>query len=76
MFGRVLKKAEHVVGGLSQIVVGVDFWKWDSMWEPFDGEDVPALRSGWDVTFVAAVVVKGWTDVPAVNSMRSHVGTL
>jgi hypothetical protein len=23
-----LENVEHVVGGLSQIVVGVDFWKW------------------------------------------------
>jgi hypothetical protein len=68
--------AEHAVGGLSQIVVGVYVWKWDSVWEPVDNEDIPALGSGWDVTFVAAVVVEGWTHVPAVDTMWSHVGLL
>jgi hypothetical protein len=37
-----LEKAQHIVGGLLQIVVGVNFWKWDSVREPVDSEDVPA----------------------------------
>jgi hypothetical protein len=70
------EKAEHIVGCLAQVVVGVDFWEWDSMWEPVDSEDVTALGSGWDVALVASVVVKGWNHLPAVDSMRSHVGAL
>jgi hypothetical protein len=46
------------------------------MGEPVDSEDVPALLSGWNVAFVAAVVVEGWTHVPAVDTMWSHVGSL
>ncbi len=70
------EKAEHIVGCLAQVGVGVYFWEWDSMWEPVDSEDVPALGSGWDVALVAFVVVEGWTHVPAVDSMGSHVGAL
>ncbi len=76
VFFSAAEKTEHIVGRLAQVVLGVDFWEWDSMWEPVDSEDVPALGSGWDVTFVAAVVVEGWTHVPAVDSMGSHVGVL
>jgi hypothetical protein len=76
VFFSAVEKAEHIVGCLAQVVAGVDFWEWGSMWEPVDSEDVPALGSGWDVALVASVVVQGWTHVPAVNSMRSHVGTL
>jgi hypothetical protein len=71
-----LANTEHVVGGLSQIVVGVNFWKRDSMGEPVNSEDLPALCSGWNVVFVAVVVVKGWTHVPAIDTMGSHVGSL
>jgi hypothetical protein len=73
VFFLAAEKAEHIVRSLAQVVVGVHFWKWDSMWEPVDSEDVPALGSGWDIALVASVVVKGWTHVPAVHSMRSLV---
>jgi hypothetical protein len=67
-----LENAEHVFGSLSQIVAGVNFWKWDSMGEPVDSEDVPAVQSGWNVAFVAVVVVEGWIHVPASNTMASE----
>ena len=70
------EKAEHIIGCLAQVVVGVHFWEWDSMREPVDSEDIPALGSGWDVALVAWAVVEGWTHVPAVDSMGSHVGAL
>jgi hypothetical protein len=76
VFFPAVEKAEHIVSCLAQVVVSVDFGEWDSMWEPVDSEDVPALGSGWDVALVASVVVQGWTHVPAVDSVRSHVGTL
>ena len=76
VFFSVVEKAEHIVGSLAQVVVGVNFGEGDSMWEPVDSEDVPASGSGWDVVLVALVVVQEWTHVPAVDSVRSHVGTL
>jgi hypothetical protein len=72
----VLENTEHAVGSLSQVVVGVNFGKREGVGKPVDGENMPALRSGWNVAFMAAVVVEGWTHVPAVNTMGSHVGSL
>ncbi len=76
VFFPAVEKAEHIVSCLAQVVVSVDFGEWDSMWEPVDSEDVPALGSGWNVAFVAGVVIKGWTQVPTVNTMGCHVGLL
>jgi hypothetical protein len=72
----VLENAEHVVGSLSQVVAGVNLWKGDGVGESVNSENIPALQSGWNVAFVAAVVVEGWTHVPVVNTMGSHVGSL
>ncbi len=71
-----LEKAEHVVDSLSQIGVGADFREGDSMWEPVDCEDIPALGSGQNVAFVASVVIEGRAHVPAIDAMGSHVGSL
>jgi hypothetical protein len=72
----VLEDAEHGVSSLLQVVVRGDVWKGDCVGEPVDGENIPALRSGWNVAFVAAVMVEGWTHIPAVNTMGSHIGLL
>jgi hypothetical protein len=76
VFFLAVEKAEHIIGCLAQVVVGGDFGEGDSTSEPVDSEDAPASGSGWDVALVESVVVQGWTHVPAVESVRSHVGTL
>jgi hypothetical protein len=39
VFFSAAEKAEHIVGCLAQVVLGVHFWEWDSMWEPVDSAD-------------------------------------
>ena len=46
------------------------------MWETVDGQCVTDAEGAGDIALVAAVVLDGWSDVPAVNAVESHVRTL
>ena len=46
------------------------------MWEPVDGQCVADAEGAGDIALVAAVVLNGWADVPAIDAMGSHVRTL
>ncbi len=72
----VLQEGKHVGGSLSEVLIGADFWERDGVREPIDGEGVTDAESGWDVTLVASVMLGGWANVPAVNTVWSHVVAL
>ena len=46
------------------------------MWEPVDGQCVADAEGAGDIALVAAVVLDGWADVPAVHTVGSHVRML
>ena len=46
------------------------------VWEPVDCEGFLNAKGAGNVAFVAGVVIKGWTQVPTVNTMGCHVGLL
>jgi hypothetical protein len=46
------------------------------MWEPVDGEGITRSVGTGDVALVAAVMFGRGANIPAVNSMGGHVGTL
>ena len=46
------------------------------MWEPVNGQCVADAEGAGDIALVAAVVLDGWADVPAVAAVGSHVRTL
>ena len=46
------------------------------MWEPVDGQCVADAEGAGDIALVAAVVLDGWSDVPAINAVESHVRML
>jgi hypothetical protein len=72
----VLDEREHVGCRLAQVVVGGCFWKRHLVREPIDGECVSGAAGTWDVALVASVVVFRWANVPTVDAMRGHVGSL
>jgi hypothetical protein len=44
--------------------------------EPVDGEGIADAESARDVTFVASIMLGGRADIPAIYSVRRHVGSL
>ena len=72
----VLDEGEHVCGGLAQAVVGRCFGDGDLVGEPVDGECIANAAGAGDVAFVASAVFFGRANMPAVDSMWCHVGSL
>ena len=72
----VLDEGQHVGCGLTEVVVSCDFGERHIVREPVDGEGVSDAEGAWDVAFVAAVVLGGRADVPAIDTVRCHVGSL
>jgi hypothetical protein len=68
-----LEQSEHIGSGLSQVLVGTDLGKRDTVGEPIDGEC--AEGAGY-VALVTAVVFGGRPDVPTVHTVRCHVVAL
>ena len=46
------------------------------MWKPVDSECVADAAGTWNVALVATVVLFGRANVPAVDAMWCHVGSL
>ena len=46
------------------------------MWKPVNIQDVLGPVCGGDIALVTPVVVHGLANVPSVDSVRVHVGTL
>jgi hypothetical protein len=72
----VVCQREHVGCCLAQAVVSGDFREWCFAREPVDGECVANAAGAGHVALVAAAVLFGWADAPAVDAVRCHVGSL
>jgi hypothetical protein len=71
-----LQEGKHVGGSLSEVLVGANFWERDGVREPVDGKGVTDAESARDITLVASVMLGGWANVPAVNTLWGHVVAL
>jgi hypothetical protein len=76
MSGSALDKSQHVGCGLAKVFIGGDLWERDFVREPIDSERVANTAGAGDVALVASVMFRGGADVPTVDAMRAHVGTL
>ena len=71
-----MDESEHIGCDLAQVFVCDDFGNRNVVREPIDGEGIPDSQSAWDIAFMAAIVLSGRSDVPAINTMRCHIGSL
>lgn len=72
----VLDDGEQIGCGLAQAFIGSHFWERHGVREPINSESVSNTKRAGDVAFVAAAVLSGGPDVPAIDSVRGHVGSL
>jgi hypothetical protein len=71
-----LQEGEHVGGSLPEVLIGANFRERDGVREPVNGEGVTDAKSARDITLVASVMLGGWANVPAVNTVWGHVVAL
>ena len=77
MLDFVLDQSEHVSRCLAQVVIGADLRKRHLMRKPIYSERIAdSIKRAWNVALVAPVVLSGGSNVPTVDSMRCHVGSL
>ena len=71
MLRELAKEVQHVLGRLSEIVLGGDFWKRNGVRKKIDFECIAFCHGRWVVDFVTPVMIQCWANVPA----RATVGT-
>ena len=76
VLGLILNESEHVRGCLSQVLVCGHSGKRNLVREPIDDKGISDAESTGYVTLGAPVVLDRWTDVPSVNAMGCHAGSL
>jgi hypothetical protein len=68
-----LDESEHVPGHLAKVLISDGFGKGNIVGEPIGGESISDTKGAWNVTFVAAVMFSGRTDIPAVKAVGCQV---
>jgi hypothetical protein len=71
-----LHEGEHVGGSLLEVLIGANFRERDGVREPVVGEGVTDAKRARDITLVASVMLRGWANIPAVNTVWGHVVAL
>lgn len=67
-----MEKTQHVFSGLTEIGLAREGRKWDSLREKINFEDVFFRKGVGEVTFIAPVVLRRWSDVPAYLTMGTE----